>query len=87
MRGHPTRTQNVRSPVNTWFLWQVEQCGELLGLVVDREGEGANVEEEMAVVALLLGLVSLFSGTALFQRPSAPALLECLRALLGSGFG
>jgi hypothetical protein len=83
LQGHPTRTQNVRSPVNTWILWQVEQCGELLGLVVDREGEGANVEEEMAVVALLLGLVKLFSGTALFQCPSAPALLESTPRLTG----
>lgn len=41
---------------------QVEQCGELLGLVVDREGERADVHAEMAVVALLLGLVRLLQS-------------------------
>ncbi|GAQ77806.1 ARC6 homolog [Klebsormidium nitens] len=66
----------------------VEQCGELLGLVVDREGERASVHAEMAVVALLLGLVD----TALDwlsdvtppppgKVPVAGSVEEALRAL------
>lgn len=43
----------------------MEQGGELLGLVVDREGERASVHAEMAVVALLLGLVRLFDSRVL----------------------